>query len=74
MEQHRDYFERRLEEKEEQRDRYRLAEGMLDFGGVIAGAAVCLVLVVLIASLANWLLGDIRSVFSVVLKTIGGAK
>jgi len=60
-----EYFARKEEEKQLRRDRWRLTAGMADFVAVVAGAAACLVLVLLIASLVNWLRQDAGSTFSV---------
>ena len=42
------YFERKEEEKEARRDRWRLTMGLMEFLAVVAGVAVTLVLVLLI--------------------------
>ena len=39
------YFERKEEEKEARRDRWRLTMGLMEFLAVVAGVAVTLVLV-----------------------------
>ena len=41
------YFERKEEEKEARRDRWRLTMGLMEFLAVVAGVAVTLVLVLL---------------------------
>ena len=60
-----EYFARKEEERQLRRDRWRLTAGMAEFGAVVAGVAVCLVLVLLIASLLNWLRQDATSTFKV---------
>ena len=61
--------EKYLAQKEEnrllRRDRWRLTAGMADFFAVVAGVAVCLILVLLIASLVNWLRQDAGGTFAV---------
>ncbi len=60
-----EYFARKEEDRELRRDRLRLTAGMADFLGVVAGVAVCLILVLLIASLVSWLRQDAGSTFAV---------
>ena len=60
-----EYFARKEEERQERRDRWRLTAGMAEFVAVAAGAAACLVLVLLIASLVNWLRQDAGVTFAV---------
>ena len=45
--------------------RLRVAAGVMDFLSVIAGMAVVLVLVALLISLINWLVGDISQMFAI---------
>ncbi len=45
--------------------RFRVAAGVMDFLSVIAGMAVVLVLVALLISLMNWLLGDMGQMFAI---------
>ena len=46
-------------------DRWRLTAGLADFLAVVGGVAVCLILVLLIFSLVNWLRQDATSTFKV---------
>ena len=62
-----DYFIRKEEERQEKLDRMRLTAGMLEFLGVVAGIAAIFVLVLLIASLINWLWRDLSGIFSVII-------
>lgn len=55
-----DYFIEKEEERQQRQDRLRFAAGMSDFVAVILGAVVILTMVLLILSLLNWLMGDIR--------------
>jgi len=59
-----EYLARKEEERLRRQDRWRLTIGMADFAAVAAGVAVCLVLVLLIFSLINWLRQDAGSTFS----------
>ena len=61
------YFERKEEEKEAPRDRWRLTMGLMEFLAVVAGVAVTLVLVLLIVSLLSWLRQDASATFDVIL-------
>lgn len=61
------YFERKEEEKEARRDRWRLIMGLMEFLAVVAGVAVTLVLVLLIVSLLSWLRQDASATFDVIL-------
>lgn len=59
-----------LEEDPEEREilhagRLRVAAGVMNFLSVIAGMAVVLVLVALLISLINWLVGDISQMFAI---------
>ena len=56
------YFERKEEEKEARRDRWRLTMGLMEFLAVVAGVAVTLVL-----SLLSWLRQDASATFDVIL-------
>jgi len=67
QEQQEDYFIRKEEERQEKLDRMRLTAGILEFLGVVAGIAAIFVLVLLIASLINWLWRDLSGIFSVVI-------
>lgn len=62
---HQDYYRMaEEEERQERRDHLRFAAGMSDFVGVILGAVVILIMVLLILSLVNWLRQDIQSTFA----------
>ena len=52
------------EERQERQDHLRFAAGMSDFMGVILGAVVILIMILLILSLVNWLRRDILSTFT----------
>ena len=59
-----------LEEDPEERKllhagRLRVAAGVMNFLSVIAGMAVVLVLVALLISLINWLVGDVSQMFAI---------
>ena len=60
-----EYLARKEEERQLRRDRWRLTSGLAEFAAVAAGVAACLVLVLLIVSLVNWLRQDARSTFAV---------
>lgn len=59
------YHLRKQWEKEEKRDRFRMAAGMLEFAGVVAGVISILVLLALLFSLISWLSQDISGTFAV---------
>ena len=61
------YFERKEEEKEARRDRWRLTMGLMECLAVVAGVAVTLVLVLLTVSLLSWLRQDASATFDVIL-------
>jgi hypothetical protein len=61
---HHDYMALEEEERQERRDYLRFAAGMSDFMGVILGAVVILIMILLILSLVNWLRRDILSTFT----------
>ena len=52
------------EERQERQDHLRFAAGMSEFVGVILGAVVILIMILLILSLVNWLRRDILSTFT----------
>lgn len=60
-----EYLARKEEDRLRRQDRWRMTASMADFMAVVAGAAVCLILVLLIASLFNWLRQDALSTFKV---------
>ncbi|MBQ2028836.1 MAG: hypothetical protein II481_05275 [Clostridia bacterium] len=61
------YFERKEEERQTRQDHWRVMAGMTDFFAVVIGVAVCLILVMLIVSLFNWLRQDTQTTFSVLI-------
>ena len=61
------YFERKQEEEEERRDRWRLTTGLMEFLAVVVGIAVTLMLVALIVSLLSWGRQDASDIFDVFL-------
>ena len=61
------YFERKQEEEEERRDRWRLTTGLMEFLAVVVGIAVTLMLVALIVSLLSWVRQDASDIFDVFL-------
>ncbi len=61
------YFERKQEEEEERRDRWRLTTGLMEFFAVVLGIAVTLMLVALIVSLLSWVRQDASDIFDVFL-------
>ncbi len=61
------YFERKQEEEEERRDRWRLTTGLMEFFAVVLGIAVTLMLVALIVSLLSWVRQDASVIFDVFL-------
>lgn len=52
------------EQEELRRSNWRLMAGLADFGAVILGTAVILVLITLLVSLMNWLINDISQTFT----------
>ena len=59
------YLQEKEEEKQQYQDKWRLTAGLADFLSAAAGVAVCLILVLLIVSLLNWLSQDAQSTFAV---------
>lgn len=51
------------EQAELRRSRWQLLAGLADFAGVILGTAAILVIVTLLVSLLNWLVGDLSQSF-----------
>lgn len=51
-------------EKEDRQDRYKVAAGVMEFLGVVAGVVCILLLVALLMSLLSWLNQDISSTFA----------
>lgn len=51
-------------EKEERRDHYRVAAGVMEFLGVVLGVVSILVLAALLMSLLTWLAQDVNSTFA----------
>ena len=60
-----EYLARKEEDRMLRQDRWRLTAGLADFLSVVGGVAVCLILVLLIFSLVNWLRQDATSTFKV---------
>ena len=60
-----EYLARKEEDRMLRQDRWRLTAGLLDFLAVVCGVVVCLILVLLIFSLVNWLRQDAVSTFKV---------
>ena len=58
------------ERAELRRSRWQLIAGLADFAGVILGTAAILVLVALLVSLINWLVGDISQSFILLQKNL----
>ena len=58
------YEQRKQWEKEDKREHFRLAAGMMDFLGVVVGVICILVLLALLFSLISWLSQDVSSTFS----------
>jgi len=58
------------ERAELRRNRWQLIAGLADFAGVILGTGAILVLVVLLISLINWLVGDISQSFILLQKNL----
>ena len=59
------YFLRKQWEKEDRQDRLRVAAGVLEFLGIIAGVACIVVLLALLFSLITWLNKDVSSTFAI---------
>ncbi len=59
------YEQRKQWEREEKRDHYRVAAGMMEFLGVVLGVVCILALLALLFSLLSWLGQDISSTFSI---------
>lgn len=58
------YHLRKQWEKEDKQDRYRVAAGVMEFLGVVAGVVCILLLIALLMSLISWLARDISSTFA----------
>ena len=54
------------EEQESRMGRFKVAAGVGDFLGVVAGAAVILLLLAVLFSLYKWLRGDLEGFFSLI--------
>lgn len=52
------------EQAELRRSNWKLLAGLADFGAVILGTAVILVLIALLVSLMNWLINDVSQTFT----------
>jgi len=60
-----EYFQRKEWERQERRDRFKVAAGMMNFLSVVLGVVSILVLAALLISLLSWLGQDISSTFSI---------
>lgn len=58
------YQLRKQWEKEDKQDHYKVAAGVMDFVGVVAGVICLLLLIALLMSLLDWLNQDISSTFA----------
>lgn len=58
------YQLRKQWEKEDKQDHYKVAAGVMDFVGVVAGVLCLLLLIALLMSLLDWLNQDISSTFA----------
>ena len=58
------YHLRKKWEKEDKQDRYKVAAGVMEFVGVVAGVVCILLLLALLMSLLSWLNRDISSTFA----------
>ena len=58
------YHLRKQWEKEDKQDRYKVAAGVMEFLGVVAGVICILLLIALLMSLITWLGKDISSTFA----------
>ncbi len=58
------YHLRKQWEKEDKQDRYKVAAGVMEFVGVVAGVVCILLLLALLMSLLSWLNRDISSTFA----------
>ena len=56
---------RRQWEEEDQQDRFRVAAGVMEFVGVVAGVIMILLLLALLFSLFSWLNQDISRTFAI---------
>lgn len=66
-----DFIDEELEDEELGRQgRLRVAAGVMDFLGVIAGMVVVLVMVALLVTLINWLISDMSNTFTLIQKKI----
>lgn len=61
---HTSYQLKKQWEKEDKQDRYKVAAGVMDFVGVVAGVLCILLLIALLMSLLDWLNKDISSTFA----------
>lgn len=62
---HNDYFQRKEWERQEKRDHFKVAAGVMNFLGVVLGVVSILVLAALLFSLLSWLRQDIASNFTI---------
>lgn len=61
------YRTRKKLERAEKRDRYRFLAGLGNFLSIILGIVCILLVFMLLITLISWLIGDIPSIFSVIL-------
>ena len=61
----REYEQRKEQERLDMQDRFRVAEGVMNFLGVVLGVVCIFVLLALLFSLISWLDQDISSTFSI---------
>lgn len=60
-----EYFQRKERERQERRDRFKVAAGMMNFLSVVLGVISILVLAALLFSLLSWLGQDISANFTI---------
>ncbi len=66
QEQSRQEYEQRKEwERQEKQDHFKVAEGVMNFLGVVLGVVAIFLLLALLFSLLTWLSDDISSTFSI---------
>lgn len=66
-EERKDYADYELTDEERaelRRSNWKLLAGLADFGAIILGTAVILVLIALLVSLMNWLINDVSQTFT----------
>ena len=60
-----EYEQRKEQERLDMQDRFRVAEGVMNFLGVVLGVVAIFLLLALLFSLLSWLSQDISSTFSI---------